>query len=1167
MRLICRAALWAQLLWISSAASADVESLYRYFHEPPKTDSLMPYWFWNGQLSAAETRRQIRAMIRQGVHQAVVFPWDGMAQPYLSEAYWEQVGAALDIAKRNNFTLNFADEFDWPSGHAWVYPAAGAEASRVLQAHPELRMRRLAYMEEIVQGPQAWSDPGSQSPEIVVAAKLDASGRLEADSCTPIAVEGDSARWAVPEGRWVITSYRLVPAVGAHNTRLDLLNPEAARYYLQTVYEEYARRFPQHLGKTLRLTVADHEGAYGAPIAFTPRLWEAFQARHGYDLRRVLPLLVRPTTDDRAARRVRQHYFEVIADLYIRSFNQQVTDWCSRHGLQHATSLYEEQLWFQVNLGGDMFGQWRAGSAVFMDALLERARMPIDFKETASVAHFDRKPLLVENQGLQGHDSFFSLEKARLGSNMCLLWGANRLIPYFDYEPRRIQWPPQWFLGQPLFREFHHYARLVNRAQAMNGRGHHIAPVLIYYPLETAFAHGETLLTNSPPAGFAWHNAMDQAQNFYTALQLELTRAGWDYHVADRVYLQRAKIQDATLRLADESFRVLILPCLTDMDPAAQEQVRRFLRSGGQVLAIGRLPRGLEADGIRTFSAQEHPPFMDRLNYRDYLEVPAGIRADLQPLLNALRAVQAPQVAVVDGSADRLYFSHRQEEGIDWYWVANDLGQARKVTLRFPAAGTYEQWDAETGTRRTLSSRATAQGTEVPLGLEPYEAFFLVRHNEAPRAPVRPINQPEETLLTLSPENWKFTPETGELAVPYAQVGANAEPAWLAPEALSNPDWWVVGPFPYDDHEGFFRAYPPENGFQPGVGYPGATGEVKWQWCHSPTYTVTFRDVLKPGGAFGVYYAYAEIWSPQARRANLRVAFADSLSAWWNGAQVFSRHRHTKWVLLRDCWAESIPVELKSGWNSVLLKIEPSLEGATGFMFRMTDQRGATLRDLVYAKDRSQPNPASRPARLRLTVAVPPGATSLRVPAFREPFGLFLNERPVSAGPGSRVRLGGAQTCRWEVSANDVPEEPIRFGSGTVPFRLQCWTDSALAHFSGSALYQTDFVLPEAAPGKSLLLDLGEVGLAAEVWVNGKALGSRAWRPYRFDLSSVAHRGKNTLRIRVSNSNAGWLAQGNTLYAKGSWGLKFNTERDRLKEIHPNGLEGPVRILRVSQAP
>jgi hypothetical protein len=78
--------------WISSGAPAD--SLYVQFQNPPASYSLMPYWYWNGRINSADTHREIGAMLAQGVHQAIAFPWDGMEQPYLSEDYWKQVGAA-----------------------------------------------------------------------------------------------------------------------------------------------------------------------------------------------------------------------------------------------------------------------------------------------------------------------------------------------------------------------------------------------------------------------------------------------------------------------------------------------------------------------------------------------------------------------------------------------------------------------------------------------------------------------------------------------------------------------------------------------------------------------------------------------------------------------------------------------------------------------------------------------------------------------------------------------------------------------------------------------------------------------------------------------------------------------------------------------------------------
>ena len=276
-------------------------------------------------------------------------------------------------------------------------------------------------------------------------------------------------------------SYELVPAVGGHNTRVESLQSGCGRYISRTCLWRVRRRFSKYFGTTLRLTLADHEGAYGSPIAYTPTLWKTFTERHGYDLRKFLPLLVHGTTEDGKAQGVRRDYLDTISQLYVDSFSGRVAEW--RNGATICSMplrFYEEQLYIQVGQAGDMFRHWRAGSAVEIDALLERARMPLDFKEAVSVAHFDHKPLIVENQGLQGHSTYFSLEKARLGTNMCLLWGADRLVPYFDYDQRKTTWPPQWFVGQPFWRYFHHYANYVNRAQFMNEQGAHIAPVALY---------------------------------------------------------------------------------------------------------------------------------------------------------------------------------------------------------------------------------------------------------------------------------------------------------------------------------------------------------------------------------------------------------------------------------------------------------------------------------------------------------------------------------------------------------------------------------------------------------------------------------------------------------------------------------------------------------------
>jgi hypothetical protein len=1086
----------------ASAAEPELESLYSGFRNPPMEYSFSPYWYWDGKITAAETRRQIGEMVKQGVRSAVVFNWAGLEPAYLSEAYWREVGAALDAARSAGLTLNFADEYLWPSGQAWDYASLNREPSRVLQLHPEFRMRRLTCRQ---------LNPGTPitleaEPEAVVAARLDEAGEIDEQSLT-LLPSSRHVNWKAPMGNWTIFVYTPIPAIGDGNVRVDLLNPAAVRVFIDLVYGEFARRFPQHLGSTIKFFVTDHEGTYGEPLPFTPALWETFQQRHGYDLRRFLPLADRPAPQ---AAKVRQDYLDTISHLYATAFVGQITEWCTRHGVQHGHSDVEESLLMQALWTGDMFSLWRASSAVYIDALVERCRMPVDFKEAGSVAHFESRPFMVENQGLNGCDSFWSLEKARLGTNMCLLWGVNRLIGnYFEYDPDHISYPPSIFLTQPLWRYFHLYADVARRGLFMNAQGRHSASIAIYRPLESSFADGAILFKEGGRSRFRWDDSMDQTQDYYSALMLELARQGWDYHIVDFHYLPKAEVAGSRLELAGEQFRVLILPPMTHIADASAAQIRRFADAGGLILALGLQPPALDGVPMRRFPVRDHALFMDRLDYTVQIQVPEPVRADLAPLLEALRARQAPEVEIVSGSRDHLFFSRRFTAKAEWYWAVNDTANARRVTVRFPAEGAFEKWDAETGGRSVLPS----SGPVVTLEFGPWDAYFVVRHAGPAAAP--PAETARRVLLRLPDSGWQFTPEA-PVRVPYAKLEGSSEPIWLAPERLANRNWWLAGPYPYNDNQGFFDPYPPERGFD--------AKDPAWKWFESPTLAV------RTPSWDGVYYAYVDVWSSTARRAQVAVAAADSVKLWWNGELKLVSFLSSPFVVLRDPESLRPAVEIRQGWNSVLLKIGPSRREKTGFLFRIADEEGNTLRDIIYARDRVLPPPhASR--RVHLTVDAPPGTKG----------------KPLSL----------------DITEDEIPERAFVFAPHTTSFTLASWTDSALANYSGSALYETSFDLAELPAGERLVLDLGEVGLAAEVWVNDQKAGERGWRPFEIDITPQVRRGPNRLRVRVANSNAGWMAQGPPYYENGAWGVQFASERDRLRTLHPNGLEGPVRILGV----
>lgn len=109
-------------------------------------------------------------------------------------------------------------------------------------------------------------------------------------------------------------------------------------------------------------------------------------------------------------------------------------------------------------------------------------------------------------------------------------------------------------------------------------------------------------------------------------------------------------------------------------------------------------------------------------------------------------------------------------------------------------------------------------------------------------------------------------------------------------------------------------------------------------------------------------------------------------------------------------------------------------------------------------------------------------------------------------------------TGPWELSFPSYLGAPQK----TVFQRLISWPlsdDEGIRYFSGTAVYKKRFVLKGhlLRKGNSLELDLGAVGVIAEVIMNGKNLGVIWKAPFRVVLGDAVHKGTNHLEIHVTN--------------------------------------------------
>jgi hypothetical protein len=136
---------------------------------------------------------------------------------------------------------------------------------------------------------------------------------------------------------------------------------------------------------------------------------------------------------------------------------------------------------------------------------------------------------------------------------------------------------------------------------------------------------------------------------------------------------------------------------------------------------------------------------------------------------------------------------------------------------------------------------------------------------------------------------------------------------------------------------------------------------------------------------------------------------------------------------------------------------------------------------------------------------------------------------------------------------------------------LKSWSEYGEPGYSGTAVYHKEFVLsgPAAEHARDLYLDLGEVKYSAKVRLNGRDLGVRAWRPFRWPVAEAITSGANLLEVEVTNTAANELAGSpqrlKEVESRG-W-LKNSYSRIYLKfdaEMVPSGLLGPVRFVQPS---
>jgi len=792
------------------------------FKAPEPEHTACPFWFWNGDLEPDEIIRQIGLMFDKGIRSFVIHARVGLTVAYLSETWFDRCELALEEAKRRGMKVWLYDEDNWPSGYAggrvlarnadYVaqhlalerhYLSEG-ETLQLLLEHPEQVRAVLACRIEQVEALPAnpldfWKSPETSPPwsdtqHFKHHYSEETPLTLEPVLETALEPHEKILEWTAGAGHWCVMVFRQRPtswrAAYSDQPYVDLLNGEATAAFIEETHQRYWDRFAHLFGSTILGFFVDEPGFYNnfwttdlGTLTWTHDLALEFERRRGYSLLPCLPSLWEAVGERHT--QVRLDYWKTVAELLEERFFGKLAQWCEGRGVMLTGHLhYEEWLFTMTRNSVSPFSALRPFHVPGLDKIDEVTDKLVE-KLIASVAHAHGRPrVLSETFALTGWKLAPPYMKQILdyqfvrGVNWISFHGFYYSIEGFrknDCPPSEFFQNPWWVHSGPMW-------DYVARLSATLSQGQHVASVALYYPSEQAQATMTPLVPAAMPPTNAWETwqlpqpelpiQRTDISMIHTGLHLLETQ--WDFDLLDHAALEAGSVQGGKLTVANESFRIVVLPELDVIHATTLQRLLALAEGGGTVIFVNRLPVTVlegsvlednllqdnlleEWNGLyEQLSSLTRPGFIP-FGQGNIGFVPEGIEA-MAPLLETL---EQPDLKLeIEGEDNRwlstlenrngmfrearikplrhaVKYHRRHSEGLDLYFVTNESGESFRASLELRGDGGVEIWCPRTGVRSALHSESAGENrVRVALEFNPWQSHLLMLSPEPPVAAV-----------------------------------------------------------------------------------------------------------------------------------------------------------------------------------------------------------------------------------------------------------------------------------------------------------------------------------------------------------------------------------------------------------------------------------------------
>lgn len=717
------------------------EALLEGFRSPSEDYGEIDCWWWEaGHLTEEKMRWELEELKDKGLAGTFLYPRFVNNEPlrsdppYWTEEWWERVRFTMESEQQLGLRSWFSD---WAGGY---FPFVQNRLRK--EANPELVGRRLVIHQKESQGRELVEIEVPPTENILSAAayKKQKDG-LDYFSRGDLldAVNNHTLRWNAPEAGW------LVAVIASQPYDLDYLNRAVADRWIEIYFEEYARRLPGFLGKTLVAFGPDEDWMLTGNAFYSRSLAENVRSERGYDIAPHLVALfhdIGPKTDQ-----IRCDYYGTMSALVEENFYKPFAQWLHQHGMIYVTiaTRGRENLLEQTYEYGDFFRYMRwfdvtGNEDPGQETIPERHF--IDAKLSSSIAHlYPTKRVGVCAYWGSGWGMTLGENVAWTNGNYA--WGVNLLSRdggMYTLMGGWYEWaPPNVDFYQPYWQYFKVFTDYVRRLSYVMSQGVHRADVAVLYPLTTIhanwiagkvsgrFGDNEILPAFNQHAQEAAQMTMNLASRIYqNTIDLDFI----DYHS-----LERSTVEDAKLKVSDLEFRVLVLPPMTTVRIPTLRKIRDFHAAGGTVIAFGRLPSGSAENGredpeIRAlisdvFGIVPEESVADTIERRNRNRGTAFfVPENIERVPEIIPEIFTPDVVCNERN---LYYTHQKIGELEIYFLVNIEGEHRRLTVSFRAVGDLEIWDPLSGkVEKEYRTERQGERTEVCLTMAPYQGAILI---------------------------------------------------------------------------------------------------------------------------------------------------------------------------------------------------------------------------------------------------------------------------------------------------------------------------------------------------------------------------------------------------------------------------------------------------------